>query len=197
MMKKILLILGLLLVAAPTLFGGISVRVGLQSPQGDYKDYAGNAWNAEIIADVRPFTVPFLSVPVMVNVASFGEKQTDWLGGTQTSSVMMTGGGIGLKLEPSIPGIKPFVEVFGRLASFEQDYHSGVPNAGNKIESKTKFGYQIDGGLKYSLVPTASLIVGASYTNFLDVSLIAADDAVKIDAAMIGVFAGISFSVGW
>jgi hypothetical protein len=197
MKKNILLILGLLLVAAPSLFGGISVRVGLQMPQGDYKDYAGNAWNAEIIADVRPFAVPFLSVPVMVNVASFGEKQTDWLGATQTSSVTMTGGGIGLKLEPSIPGIKPFVEVFGRLASIEQDYHSGMPNAGNEIESKTKFGYQIDGGLKYSLVPTTSLIVGASYTNFFDVSLIAADQTSKIDAAMIGIFAGISFSVGW
>ncbi|MFH2055806.1 MAG: hypothetical protein ABIJ61_07605 [bacterium] len=205
MRKSGLMLSIMLLCAAPSLFAGISVRTGLLLPQGDFKDYAGKAWSAEIVADVSPFSVPFLSVPVMVNVAGFGEKQTDWLGApetgpatfAQTSSLTLTGGGVGLKLEPAIPGIKPFVEVFGRLASIEQDYHSGIPDAGNKIESKTKFGYQIDGGLKYSLVPTASLLVGASYVTFLKASLIAEEQTAEIDATMIGVFVGISFSVGW
>lgn len=206
MMRKItLLLLALLIVSLTPLYGGISVRLGLLMPQGDYKDYASNAWTAEIVADVSPFSVPYLSVPVMVNYAGFGEQQSDWISVpetgpttfTQTSSVNVTGGGIGLKLEPAIPGIKPFVEVFGRLASIEQDYHSGAVADANTIESKTKFGYQIDGGLKYSLVPTADLILGASYITFLKASLFSGNERGEVDAKMFGVFTGISFSIGW
>lgn len=205
MRKSFILVAIILLGLTPSLFAGISVRAGLLMPQSDFKAYAGNAWSVEIVADVSPFSVPFLSVPVMVNAAGFGEKQADWefsSGGsatvyTQTSSLNLTGGGIGLKLEPAVPGIKPFVEVFGRLASIEQDYHPGIPDAGNTIESKTKFGYQIDGGLKYSVAPTASLLVGASYVTFLNASLTSDDNAGEIDASMIGIFVGLNFSVGW
>jgi opacity protein-like surface antigen len=206
-MKSHQLILVLLVVAVMSspLFGGISVRAGLSLPQGDFKDYAATGWSAEILADIHPFSAPFLSVPVMVNLVSLGEKESDWFSApetgpgdfTQMSSVTLTGGGIGLKFEPPIPAIRPFAEVFGRLASIEQEYDSGLPDEGKVIESKTKFGVQIDGGLQYSFVPTTSLLIGASYTTFFDVNLFSENVEEEVSVNTIGVFVGMSFSVGW
>jgi hypothetical protein len=202
MRKAVFLVSAVLIVAfSSSIYAGISLRVGAALPQGDFKDYAGNGWSADVVADLHPFSVPFLSMPALVNYSGYGNKKTDWSQSghvyTQESKITITGGGLGLKVEPPALPLRPFGEVLGRLASLEQDYFSGISGAEHVIESQTKFGVQFTGGLNYPLVPSMDLQGGVSYTTFFNLKMSKNEEIQKFTANIVAVFVGITFNFGW
>jgi hypothetical protein len=192
-----------LLLPLADLDAGIAVRANVSLPQGDFKDYSATGYGLEVVADLRPFPVPFLLMPVAIGYTAHGNEEQDWQPGpgaglaTQESSVTVSGGGLGLKLEPPALPLRPFLEVMGRLAAIEQDYDPGTDDNRGSIESETRFGFEIAGGLRYKLVPTTSLIVGARYTTYFNVGLFRDNTETEIDVNTVGIFVGARFGLGW
>lgn len=202
MKKSALLLVVALFVGIPSwAFAGITLRAGVSLPQGDFKNSAGNGGSLDVVADLHPFAAPFLSIPALVNYSGFGKKESEWpYEGkmiTQDSKVTMTGGGLGLKLEPPALPLKPFVEVLGRLASIEQDYGSGISEKSRSIDSQTKFGVQLTGGLTYPLMPSISLQGGAAYSTYFNVEILRDNVAEEIDIKTLNIFVGVTFNFGW
>lgn len=202
MRKAVFLVSAVLIVAlSSSLYAGITVRLGAALPQGDFKDYAGSGWSADVIADLRPFSLPFLSMPALVNYSGLGNKKTDWSQNgqihTQESKITITGGGLGLKIEPPALPLRPFGEVLGRLASLEQDYFSGIAGSEHVIESQTRFGVQFTGGLNYPLVPSMDLQGGVSYTTFFNLEISKDEEIQKFTPKILTLFVGITFNFGW
>jgi opacity protein-like surface antigen len=180
---------------------GISVRGTLLLPQNSFQDLAKKGFGLEIGADLRPLPTGFLSAIALINYSGYGEKGSTYESGgenfNQKSKMKMTGGGIGVRIQPPMLPLKPFVEAVGKITSVEQDYDSGENNSDKKVRSKTRFGYQINAGMKYSFVPTVSLEAGGSYSKLANVPLMLDGSEQKIDATTLGLFAGISFALGW
>lgn len=176
----------------------IGVRAGVMYPRGDFKDFAKAGWRAEITADVNMFSVPCLSTVVAFSVADFGKKESLWQPDdvvvTQESKTAVTGGGVGLRFEPPSMAIRPFGEALVRLASIEQDYESGL--GGSELKSRTKFGYQINAGLKFTLAPKVGLEAGASWLTFTNCKLTDEQQEVEIDIQAFGIFAGLTLGIG-
>lgn len=202
-MKKTTIAISLILISllSSVAWAGITVRAGAALPRGDFKDYAASGVSLEVEADLHPFSAPFLSVPVVISYSGFGSEEADWSNAekivTQDSKITMTGGGLGLKIEPPLLPLKPFAEVLGRLASIEQDYGSGVEGEGRNIESQTKFGLQFIGGVKYPLAPSLSAQAGASYTTFFKTKMLLDNVEREFDANVLGLFVGVTFNFGW
>lgn len=190
--------LALCLCLATTAQADIGVRGGSMSPQGDFKDFAKSGWRAEITADLNVFKMPYLSTVVAFSTIDFGKKeslyQTADLVAKQESKTALTGGGIGLRLEPPSMVIRPFGEALVRLASIEQDYDSGVGDS--QLKSRTKLGYQLNAGLKFALAPKFGLEAGASWLTFLNCKFMDEQQEVEIDLHAFGVFAGLTLGIG-
>ncbi len=146
----------------------VGVRGGLVKPQGDIKSLAKSGWRAEVTADLNFFRMPFLSTVVSVGAMDFGKKKTEYTSGEQTytqeSHIALTGGGIGLRVAPPTLAIKPYAEALIRLASIEQEFKDGADFS--SLESKTKFGYQVNAGVKFPMMPKVAFEVGGSYVSF-------------------------------
>jgi len=176
----------------------IGIRGGVMYPRGDYKDFAKSGWRAEITADVNMFSMPFLSTVIAFNVADFGKKESSWqpedVTVTQESKTAITGGGVGLRFEPPSMAIRPFGEALVRLASIEQDYESGL--GGSELKSRTKIGYQVNAGLKFTLAPKVGLEAGATWLTFPNCKMTDKQQEVEIDIQAFGIFAGLTLGIG-
>lgn len=179
---------------------GIGLRLGAGLPQGEFRDLAKTGWMAEIHADIDLLNTPFVNVAVAAGQMDFGEKEVMYVAdgdidALQESKISLTGGGIGLRATPPTVFIKPFAEAMLRIASVEQDHESGLN--GSEIDSKTRVGYQISGGLAFSIVPTLDFELGASYlqfpgTKFRNQQL--SED--EVDLKALTIFAGVRVNVG-
>ena len=176
----------------------IGIRGGVMYPRGDYKEFAKSGWRAEITADVNMFSMPFLSTVIAFNVADFGKKESSWqpedVTVTQESKTAITGGGVGLRFEPPSMAIRPFGEALVRLASIEQDYESGL--GGSELKSRTKIGYQVNAGLKFTLAPKVGLEAGATWLTFPNCKMTDKQQEVEIDIQAFGIFAGLTLGIG-
>lgn len=190
--------LALALILAPSLCAGVGARLGFLVPQGDIKDLAKTGWRAEVTADLNIFRLPFLSTVVSVGAMDFAEKKSDYTVDAQTytqeSHIALTGGGVGLRLQPPAAAIKPFAEAMLRLASIEQEYKDGAGNS--RLDSRTKFGYQFNAGLQFSLAPRVGLEVGGSYMAFFNNKYLHHGVEREIDLKAFGAFVGLDVGVG-
>jgi hypothetical protein len=176
----------------------ISLRVGMASPSGEFKDLAKAGWAAEVLADVRPLPISALTVVVVFNTSHLSQRKYDFAvtGGTHTqkSQVTFTGGGIGLRVMPPTPVFKPFAELLGRVSSIQQDFRDNADIA--SMDSKTKLGYEINGGLRYGVSPGVDLELGAGYAAFSKTKLKHKDAVIEIAPRGWQVFVGVAFSLG-
>lgn len=186
------------LIATAAAVADIGVRGGAMYPRGDFKDFAKAGWRAEITADINMFSVPFLSTVVAFSAADFGKKESSWQPAdqvvTQESKTAFTGGGVGLRLEPPSMVIRPFAEALIRLASIEQDYESGL--GGSELKSRTKLGYQVNAGLKFTVAPKVGFEAGASWMTFPNCKFTDKQQEVEIDLHAFSIFAGLTLGIG-
>lgn len=167
-------------------------------PRGDFKSFAGNGWRAEVTANLNTFSIPFLSTVVAFSAVDFGKKSSNWQPEsnvvTQESKTGLTGGGVGLRLQPPSPMVKPFAEALIRLASIEQDYESGL--GGSELKSRTKLGYQLNAGIEFSIAPKVGIEAGATWMNFSNSKFTDKQQEVEIDLQAFGLFVGLSIGIG-
>lgn len=195
---SLLVVCAFCLIATAAAVADIGVRGGAMYPRGDFKDFAKAGLRAEITADINMFSVPFLSTVVAFGAADFGKKETVWQQAdqfyTQESKTALTGGGVGLRLEPPSMIIRPFGEALIRLASIEQDYESGI--GGSELKSRTKLGYQLNAGLKFTVAPKVGLEAGATWMTFPNCKFTDKLQEVEIDLHTFGIFAGLTLGIG-
>jgi len=176
----------------------ISLRAGMASPLSEFKDLAKTGWTAEVIADVRPLPISAFTIVVAFNTSHFAQRKYDFAvaGGTHTqkSQMTFTGGGIGLRVMPPTPVFKPFVELLGRVSSVQQDFRDNADKA--TMESKTKPGYEINGGLRYGVSPGVDLELGGGYTAFSKTKLKHKDTVIEIAPRGWQIFIGVALTIG-
>jgi hypothetical protein len=185
-----------LTVGATPLVASVGLRGGVLVPQGAFKDLAKSGGSVEVVATLQALPVSVITVAVAINTTSFGKKELSYSSGKQESKMGFTGGGFGVRVEPPSLIIRPFAEIMGRIASIEQDY-TKTAGADVEIISKTRVGYQINGGLKWAFLPTTSIEVGAGYTVFPNVKLKNRQVETKTAVKTWGVFVGLRFNLGF
>jgi opacity protein-like surface antigen len=192
------------LVAAFVLFfcgqaeSAISLRAGMASPLSQFNDLAKPGWAAEVLADVRSLPLNALTVVVEFNTSHLSQRQYDFTvaGATQTqkSQMTFTGGGIGLRVMPPTPVLKPFAEILGRVSSVQQDFRDNADI--ESMESKTKLGYEINAGLRYGVSPGVDLELGGGYTAFSKTKLKHKDTMIEIAPNSWQIFVGVALTLG-
>ena len=207
MTKKTYLILSALLITmscSTAYSASLTLRAGTMLPQGgDFKDISKLGWSVDLLANVKLLPIPMLSTVIFVNSSGFANKQKTVddpalcpsCGGTflVESKITSTGGGIGVRLAPTIPAISPFAELLARISSLKQDFKVAGTGTTN---SKTKLGYQINVGLKFAFVPKLGLEVGGSYFTYSKTKLKLQDVEKDVTAKAIGAFVGLSLGLG-
>jgi hypothetical protein len=176
----------------------IGLRAGVITPMNEFRDLAKTGWSAEVLADVRSLPVAGLTIVVLFNTSHLAQRKFDFVAAgetrTQKSQVTFTGGGIGLRVMPPTPVFRPFAELLARVSSVQQDFRDNADIA--SMESKTKFGYEINAGLRYGVSPGVDLEFGGGYTALSKTKFKHKDIIVEIVPRMWQVFAGITLTVG-
>lgn len=194
-LKTTILVILLIPVCGINSYAAIGLRGGLIFPQGGFGDLAKSGGTIDITATLRAFPVNAVTIAVAINTTNFRMKEMSYDGLRQESKISTTGGGVGLRLEPPSLLIKPFVEVLGRVASIEQDYKKDS-GANSEVNSKTRFGYQINGGIKYAFIPNVGLEVGGSYLVFPNTKFKQKQQEIKTDVKAWGIFVGLRLALG-
>lgn len=175
----------------------ISLRAGMVTPLSEFKDLAKTGWSAEVLADVRSLPVSGLTIIVLFNTSHHAQRKYDFtVAGethTQKSQMTFTGGGIGLRVIPPTLVFKPFAELLGRVSSVQQDFRNNADKA--SMESRTKFGYQINAGLRYGVSPGVDLELGGGYTAFSEATFKHKDTVIEIAPRGWQVFAGVALTI--
>lgn len=194
----IILAMALVLAFCNPAESAISLRAGMITPTNEFKDLAKTGWSAEVLADVRSLSVSGLTIVVLFNTSHLAQRKFDFTTAaearTQKSQVTFTGGGIGLRVMPPTPVFRPFAELLARVSSVQQDFRDNADNA--SMESKTKFGFEINAGLRYGVSPGADIELGGGYTAFSKAQFKHKDTVVEIAPRGWQVFAGIALTLG-
>jgi hypothetical protein len=196
--NPILLMIVLVLLSCIQVQGAISLRFGMASPLGEYKDLAKTGWAAQVVAEVRSLPISVANVVVAFDVAHFSQKQFDFLNGSearsQKSQINLTGGGIGLRVAPSKMIVKPFAEILARVSSIQQDFRDNANKA--SIESRTKVGYEINAGLRYAFAPGFDMEFGGGYFGFSKTRFKHKDTTIEIAPTGWQAFVGVALTLG-
>ncbi len=191
-----------IMISTSAAVAAIDVRLGLALPQGDVKNLAGTGWLVDLSANVKSLPLKSASIIVGLSSTSFGKKSADYylLSGeavyhyTQSSQISYAAAGVGLRVEPPTIIFKPFVEVLAKFATVQQDYSSG--QGGSSLDTKTVYGYQINGGIKYAFIPRVSLVFGASYISLSKATFKNIQHDYEARPQTLGIFTGVSLGIG-
>ncbi len=194
----VILVLATAISAASPAFGGVGLRVGSGLPVGNFNDYAKLGWGIDVLADFRVLPISAVRMVVAYDRLKFGDKHYTWpftfVALNETSRITVSGVAVGARLEPPTPVVKPFFELLARLASVQQET---ILNNHSVKNSATKFGYQINGGVRYALAPAINLEAGLGYTSFAKTNLSLGGNSVQIAPSAWNLFLGVHVNTGF
>jgi len=214
-MKKILASLIILTIYVSNLsaglIGSIGGGLGATIPQGEFNDYTKTGFSIMGFGTFDPFNVPFLALRLGVQGVSFeNESRTVFFEGypfTETYSNSLYKATLGLEVSKGLLTIRPYagagigIYYFESKTELKDDEDEVI--ASNKLSSKTKFGWNLNGGLKVYVIPRVAIDFNIQYDivqNMEQYRVIDEEtqeaERVSFNSKFLSLFVGVSIPLG-
>jgi hypothetical protein len=192
---------------AAGLSGSIGGGLGATLPQGEFNEYTKTGFSIMGFGKLNMASLPFVSYRLGVQGVFFERDDRsvsiqgypdDLFTETYTNDLLKAT--LGLELSPPIPGFQPYagagigVYYFSSRTSLKDS--EGDEIASNTLDSKTKFGWNLQGGLRFSVFPKITLDLNAQYDIVQDLEQYSGDEVVSFNSKFLSLFAGVQVSLG-
>jgi len=186
------LALGLALIVAPAHAGGLSFGVngGMGMPTSDYGQAFKLGWGGGVTADYG--LMPMIGLGADLGYQANSAKDeinaaaSAAAGYPVTISTSAFNYGVHGTLTPPMVMVHPFLQVgVGAYSTSLKVEGGGATTSG----SSTKFGYNVGGGMSFTVAPTMTLGVSATY------NVISAKDELGFNPTWFGVRTGLTFKI--
>jgi Outer membrane protein beta-barrel domain len=196
------------------LIGSIGGGLGATIPQGEFNDYTKTGFSIMGFGTFDPFNVPFLSLRLGLQGVSFeNEGRTVFFEGypgtpfSEIYSNSLYKATLGLEVSKGLLTIKPYagagfgIYYFESKTELKDDEDEVI--ASNKLSSKTKFGWNLNGGLKIYVIPKVAIDFNIQYDIVQDMEQYRVIDEVTQEAERVSfnskflsLFVGVSIPLG-
>jgi len=219
-MKKIILALAVLLLISSNLsagfLGAIGGGLGATIPQGEFNEYTKTGFSIMGFGRLNPFSMPMVGLRLGFQGVFFeNDGRTVFFEGypgvpfeeVYTNSLYK--GTLGLEISKRFLTIEPYggagIGIYYFEAKTELKDDDGEVIASNKLSSKTKFGWNLNGGLKVYIFPKVAFDFNIQYDIVQDLEQYKNPgvenpedlEIVSFNSKFLSLFAGISIPLGF
>jgi opacity protein-like surface antigen len=210
MMRLISALMLILALSAGTAFaisGSAGGGLGATIPQGEFNDYTKTGFALMGFGILNPGAVPFMGIRFSGQAVLFEHESRDViLSGypdadlTETYSNNLLKATLGLEFSANTGTLEPYggagigVYYFESKTVLKNDV--GTEVASNTLDSMTKFGYNLMGGLRLYLAPKIAIDFNAQYDIITDMEQYADDKLISFQSEFLSFFVGIHIPIG-
>ncbi len=219
-MKKIILALAVLLLISSNLsagfLGSIGGGLGATIPQGEFNEYTKTGFTIMGFGRLNPFGMPMVGLRLGIQGVFFendgrvvffeGYPDTPF---REIYTNSLYKGTLGLEISKRFLTIEPYagagIGIYYFEAKTELKNDDDEVVASNKLDSKTKFGWNLNGGLKVYIFPKVAFDFNIQYDivqnleQYKNPGVENPDDLeiVSFNSKFLSLFAGISIPLGF
>jgi len=187
--------------------GSAGGGLGATIPQGEFNNYTKTGFAFMGFGTIYPGTVPFMGIRFGGQVVLFEHDSRDViLGGypdadlTETYSNNLLKGTLGLELSTSTGTFEPYGGAGIGVYYFESKTvlknEIGTEVASNTLDSMTKFGYNLNGGLRLYFTPKVAVDFNVQYDIITDMEQYADDEVISFQSEFLSLFVGVHIPIG-
>lgn len=209
-MRIITVLLAILALSAGTAFalsGAAGGGLGATIPQGEFNDYTKTGFSFMGFGMLHPGTVPFMGLRFGFQAVLFEHETSDvMLAGypdanlTETYSNNLYKGTLGLEVSTNTGSFEPYGGAGIGLYYFETKTvlknEEGTEVASNTLDSTTKFGYNLNGGLRLYFTPKVALDLNVQYDIITDMEQYSEEQVVSFQSEFLSLFVGVHIPIG-
>lgn len=206
-MKKIIALVIILSVMSTSAFaqigGSIGGGLGATMPQGEFNDYTKTGFSIMGYGTIKPANMPYIGLRLGLQGVFFehDDRNVVFEGYpdeifTETYSNNLLKGTFGIELSKRLVSIEPYGSVGIGIYYFEsktelKDHDNNVI-ASNKLDSKTKFGWNFNGGLRVFLFPKVAFDFNVQYDIVQNLEQYSGEEVVSFNSKFLSLFAGVA-----
>jgi opacity protein-like surface antigen len=181
--------------------------LGATMPQGEFNEYTKTGFSMMGYGKLNMSSLPFLSYRLglqgvfferddrMVIIQDYPDAIV-----TETYTNDLFKATLGLELSPSFLVFKPYVGAGIGIYYFSsktqlKDEDGDVMDT-KTLDTKTKFGWNLQGGLRFAIFPKITLDLNLQYDIVQDLEQYSGDEVVSFNSEFLSLFAGVQVSLG-
>lgn len=210
MIRLITALMLVLTLSAGTAFaisGAAGGGLGATIPQGDFNDYTKTGFALMGFGVLNSGAVPFMGIRFGFQASLFEHETRDViLSGypdadlTETYSNNLIKGTVGLELSAHTGTIEPYGGAGIGVYYFENKTvlknEVGTEVASNTIDSMTKFGYNLNGGLRLYVTPKVAVDLNVQYDIVTNMEQYSGDEVISFQSEFLSLFVGVHIPIG-
>ncbi len=210
-MKRLLLLFMLTASLSSSVFGQFSGTVGgglgATMPQGEFNEYTKTGFSIMGFGTINPLRLPHLGIRLALQGVFFeGDTRNVMLPGypddvlTETYSNDLIKGTIGLELAKRLDALEPYGSAGIGIYYFESKTvlrnEDDVEVASNKLDSKTRFGWNLSGGVRFFLFSKLAVDLNIQYDIVQNLEQYSGEEIVSFNSKFLSLFAGVAIPLG-
>ncbi|HDS00528.1 MAG TPA: hypothetical protein ENO22_12460 [candidate division Zixibacteria bacterium] len=210
-MKRLLFILFLLFVLSASgsagIFGSLGGGLGATMPQGEFNEYTKTGFSIMGYGSIGVLKMPYMQLRLGLqgvfferdnrNVVFEGDPEDIF---TETYTNDLLKGTLGLEFSKRLAAIQPYggggVGIYYFESKTELKDPAGEVIASNKLDSKTKFGWNLNGGIRIFMFPRVAFDFNIQYDIVQDLEQYSEEEVVSFNSEFLSLFAGVSIPLG-
>jgi len=210
--RKLILVIPLLIVLSTPLLGQVNGAIGgglgATIPQGEFNTYTKTGFSIMGFGTIRALSMPYLGLRLGVQGVFFEHDNRrvvlegypdDLLTETYTNDLLKAT--LGIEFSKRFMSIEPYVGggigvyYFETKTELKTDEDEVV--ASNKLDSKTKFGYNLNGGMKIYFFAKVAIDLNIQFDIVQDLEQYSEEKVVSFNSEFLSLFAGVSIPFGF
>jgi opacity protein-like surface antigen len=209
-MRLITAFLLILTLSAGTAFaisGSAGGGLGATLPQGEFNDYTKTGFALMGYGTLNSSAVPFMGIRFGFQATLFEHESRDvMLSGypdadlTETYSNNLIKGTVGLEFSAHTGTLEPYGGAGIGVYYFETKTvlknEVGTEVASNTLDSTTKFGYNLNGGLRLYFTPKIAIDLNVQYDIITNMEQYADDEVISFQSEFLSLFVGVHIPIG-
>ncbi len=211
-MKKVFVaILLVLIISSPAyaqISGSVGGGLGATIPQGEFNEYTKTGFTIMGFGTLNLPTMPYLGLRLGVQGVFFEHDNRrvmlegypdDLLTETYTNDLLKAT--LGVEFSRRLASIEPYggagigIYYFESKTELKTDEDDVI--ASNTLDSKTKFGWNLNGGLKVYFFAKVAIDFNIQYDIVQDLEQYSGEEVVSFNSEFLSLFAGVSIPLGF
>lgn len=210
MKKFILSIAVLLFIYCPLsaqLTGSVGGGLGATMPQGEFNDYTKTGFSIMGFGVLKAASLPLVGIRLGIQGVFFEHDDRNvvfegYPGDifTEVYSNDLLKATIGMEFSKRLSSLEPYAGAGIGIYYFESKTELKDPDgdviASNKLSSETKFGWNLNGGVKVYMFPKVAIDFNLQYDIVQDMKQYSGEEIVSFNSKFLSIFAGVSIPLG-
>lgn len=187
--------------------GSAGGGLGATIPQGEFNDYSKTGFSIMGFGTLNSGSVPFMGIRFGVQAVIFEHESRDViLSGypdadlTETYSNNLYKATLGLEVSTNTGTLEPYGGAGVGIYYFESKTvlknEVGTEVASNTLDSMTKFGYNLGGGLRLYFTPRVAVDLNVQYDIITDMEQYADDEVISFQSEFLSLMVGVHIPIG-